>query len=70
MRHIHRRNVCPHGYEGLPCHTGVKYTAVGHADCDDTACPSVTTERHAYTPHKSGINCTCGFGPDDKKVHY
>ena len=69
MRHIHRRNVCDHGWEGEPCHRNVKYAALGHAECADTACPSATMERHAYDPHKSGINCTCGFGPKDK-VHF
>lgn len=68
MRHIHRRNVCHHGYEGTPCHPG-NHTAVGHVECSETACPSTTMERHAYTPHKSGINCTCGFGPRDT-VHF
>lgn len=68
-RHIHRRNVCRHGYEGTPCHPG-NWPNVGEAACEDTACPSVTMERHAYDPHKSGINCTCGFGSNDKKVHF
>lgn len=65
MRHIHRRTVCTHGWEGLPCHPG-NHAAVGHAECVDTACPSTTLKPHAYDPHKSGINCKCGFGPREK----
>lgn len=64
MRHIHRRNVCRHGYEGPPCHPG-NWRDVGEAECSQTQCPSVTMQPHKYDPHKSGINCKCGFGPDE-----
>lgn len=67
MHHIHRRNVCDHGYEGKPCHPG-NHKDVGHAECSETACPSITMERHAVRQHKDG-GCTCGF-PVRSRVHH
>lgn len=66
MRHIHRRNVCDHGYEGTPCHPG-NHKNVGHAECTDTECPSTTMTPHTLRPHKDG-GCTCGF-PVRDRVH-
>lgn len=68
MRHIHRRNVCDHGYEGKPCHPG-NHKDVGHAACADTDCPTTDMQRHVYEPHKSGINCVCGITRYDR-VHF
>lgn len=65
MRHIHRRNVCRHGHEGTPCHPG-NHKNVGEARCEDTPCPLPSLKPHPYTPHKSGVDCTCGFGPRER----